>query len=87
MYQPLALQSFATGCLVQEQVYHTAAFSAHPNEVLLSAASAGLKVDSIALCYQIRTLNKTRLERDLGVLADISLRQAVLHAIRFQLEL
>jgi mRNA interferase MazF len=59
----------------------------YPNEVLLSAASAGLKVDSIALCYQIRTLDKTRLERDLGMLADISLRQAVLHAIRFQLEL
>jgi mRNA interferase MazF len=32
----------------------------YPNEVLLPAGSAGLTVDSIALCYQIRTLDKSR---------------------------
>ena len=45
----------------------------YPNEVLLFAGSAGLKVDSIALCYQIRTLDKSRLERDIGTLTDSSL--------------
>jgi mRNA interferase MazF len=44
-------------------------------------------VDSIALCYQIRTLDKSRLEEDMGELLDASLRQEVLEAIRFQLEL
>jgi mRNA interferase MazF len=59
----------------------------YPNEVLLPAGVAGLRVDSIALCYQIRTLDKSRLERDLGELTDASLRQEVLEAIRFQLEM
>jgi mRNA interferase MazF len=58
----------------------------YPNEVLLSAGVAGLKVDSIALCYQIRTLDKSRLEQDLGQLTDLDLRQEILEAIRFQLE-
>jgi len=59
----------------------------YPNEVLLPSGVAGLKVDSIALCYQIRTLDKSRLEQDLGELVDASLRQKVLEAIRFQLEM
>jgi mRNA interferase MazF len=58
----------------------------YPNEVLLPAGVAGLRVDSIALCYQIRTLDKSRLEQDLGELVDASLRQKILEAIRFQLE-
>jgi mRNA interferase MazF len=59
----------------------------YPNEVLLPASSGGLKVDSIALCYQIRTLDKSRLERQLGILTDESLRHAILDALRFQLEM
>ncbi len=59
----------------------------YPNEVLLPAGKAGLQVDSIALCYQIRTLDKSRLERDLGELADGNLQQQVIEAVRFQLEL
>ena len=59
----------------------------YPNEVLLPAGVAGLKVDSIALCYQIRTLDKSRLEQDLGHLVDERLRREILAAIRFQLEL
>jgi len=58
----------------------------YPNEVLLPAASVGLRMDSIALCYQIRTLDKSRLERDLGELVDVKLRQEILEAIRFQFE-
>ncbi len=59
----------------------------YPNEVLLPAAVAGLKINSIALCYQIRTLDKNRLERDFGELNDASLRQQILEAIRFQLDM
>lgn len=44
-------------------------------------------MDSIALCYQIRTLDKSRLERDLGELDDRDLQQAILEAIRFQLDM
>jgi mRNA interferase MazF len=59
----------------------------YPNEVLLPAGMAGLRVDSIALCYQIRTLDKERLEQDWGELDDWSLRQELREAIRFQLDL
>jgi mRNA interferase MazF len=59
----------------------------YPNEVLLAEGTAGLRVDSIALCYQIRTLDKSRLEQDLGELDDANLRRAILEAIRFQLDM
>jgi len=59
----------------------------YPNEVLLPAGTAGLRVDSVALCYQIRTLDKSRLERDTGELDDVNLRHAILAAIRFQLDI
>ncbi len=59
----------------------------YPNEVLLPAGAAGLRVDSIALCYQIRTLDKSRLEQDMGELTDAVLRQAIHDALRFQLEM
>jgi mRNA interferase MazF len=59
----------------------------YPNEVLLPAGIAGLKVDSIALCYQIRTLDKSRLERDFGELVEVNLRQRILDAVRFQFEM
>ena len=58
----------------------------YPNEVLLPSGVAGLKVDSIALCYQIRTLDKSRLEQDWGELDDLNLRQEIREAIRFQLD-
>lgn len=59
----------------------------YPNEVLLPAGVAGLSVDSIALCYQIRTLDKSRLERDLGEITQSDLKQRIMQALRFQLEL
>jgi len=61
--------------------------SIYPNEVLLPTSVAGLQVDSIALCYQIRTLDKSRLEQDLGELVEANLCQEILEAIRFQLDL
>ena len=59
----------------------------YPNEVLLPAGTAGLAVDSIVLCYQIRTLDKQRLARQIGVLDDLTLRTAIAEAVRFQLEI
>ena len=59
----------------------------YPNEVLLPAGTAGLRVASIALCYQIRTLDKSRLGRELGELDDVNLRREILKAIRFQLDI
>jgi mRNA interferase MazF len=47
----------------------------------------GLNSDSIALCYQIRTLDKSRLDRDLGELVEHKLRQKILEAIQFQLDM
>jgi len=41
----------------------------------LPANVVGLRVDSIALCYQIRTLDKSRLERDFGELLEAQLHQ------------
>jgi mRNA interferase MazF len=46
----------------------------YPNEVLLPAGTAGLRMDSIALCYQIRTLDKSRLGEELGELDDVDLQ-------------
>lgn len=59
----------------------------YPNEVLLPAGSGGLRVASIALCYQIRTLDKGRLEQDLGLVSDLALRHAILDALQFQLDM
>jgi len=59
----------------------------YPNEVLLPAGSGGLRVASIALCYQIRTLDKGRLEQDLGVVSDLALRHTILDALQFQLDM
>ena len=59
----------------------------YPNEALVPRGTAGLWADSIALCYQIRTIDKRRLERQLGELADTRIRRDVVDALRFQLEL
>ncbi len=59
----------------------------YPNEVLLPAGTAGLRVDSIALCYQIRTLDKSRLAQELGQVTDTRLQREILEAVRFQLEI
>ncbi len=59
----------------------------YPNEAMLPAGVAGLKVDSIALCYQIRTLDKSRLEQYWGEVENVNLRQQILEATRFQLDM
>ena len=57
----------------------------YPNEALISGGSSGLDVESIVLCYQIRTLDKRRLIKKLGLLTDREQRSQILAALRFQL--
>ena len=57
----------------------------YPNEVLLISGAAGLTEDSLALTYQIRTLDKRRLLRSYGKLDDPTLRGKILAALCFQL--
>ena len=57
----------------------------YPNEALIPAGTAGLDVESIVLCYQIRTLDKQRLTKNLGTLRDMKLRSEVVAGLRFQL--
>lgn len=57
----------------------------YPNEVLLPAGVANLKQESIVLCYQIRTLDKTRLHAYVGKIESAALQESILEAMRFQL--
>ena len=57
----------------------------YPNEAFLPANTGGLTLDSVALCYQIRTLGKRRLTRMFGVIADENIRQSIVDALHFQL--
>ena len=57
----------------------------YPNEALIPAGSAGLDLESIVLCYQIRTLDKRRLMKQLGMLDDSQRRAEIVLALRFQL--
>src|SRR5712692_3221588 len=57
----------------------------YPNEALVPAGIAGLDVESIVLCYQIRTLDKRRLMKQLGMLDDSQRRATIITALRFQL--
>ena len=59
----------------------------YPNEALLPAGTAGLTLESIVLCYQIRTLDKRRLGRLFGTLDDETLTQAIVDALTFQLDI
>jgi mRNA interferase MazF len=57
----------------------------YPNEAFLPANTGGLTLDSIALCYQIRTLDKRRITKMFGVVEEENTRQSILDALRFQL--
>jgi len=55
--------------------------------LVVSRESINQMMDSIALCYQIRTLDKSRLEEDVAELVDEELRQEIIEALRFQLDI
>jgi mRNA interferase MazF len=57
----------------------------YPNEAQIPAGRAGLDLESIVLCYQIRTVDKQRLVRHIGELDETKLRTEILAALRFQL--
>jgi mRNA interferase MazF len=59
----------------------------YPNEVLIPKGEANLTGDSIALCYQIRTLDKTRLKKEIGTLESEETKVEIKEALRFQLGL
>lgn len=55
-----------------------------PTVVLLAKGVAGLLQDSVALCHQITTLDRSKLEQQIGYFAEPELRAnelAVLNAI------
>ena len=57
----------------------------YPNEAFVSAEVGGLPHESIILCYQIRTLDKRRLIRDIGRIEDSDLQEDIIDALAFQL--
>jgi mRNA interferase MazF len=57
----------------------------YPNEVLIPANSFGMINESIVLCYQIRTLDKSRLTKQLNIIDDISIQNKIISALKFQL--
>jgi mRNA interferase MazF len=56
----------------------------YPNEAFLPATIGGLSLESIALCYQIRTVDKRRLTRMFGVIEDQNIKQSTFDALHFQ---
>jgi mRNA interferase MazF len=57
----------------------------YPNEVLLSAGINGLDKESIALCHQIRTIDKTRLSKKYGQVTSSEIQNQIIDAVCFQL--
>jgi mRNA interferase MazF len=57
----------------------------YANEVFLRRETAELVKDSIALCYQIRTIDKRRLIKKLGEIKDEKIKQEIINALSFQL--
>lgn len=57
------------------------------NEVLLPKGNASLDKDSIVLTYQIRTIDKSRLIKEIGTLEDEIIKDRILESLVFQLEL
>ncbi len=57
----------------------------YPNEVLISETESGLKKESIILCYQVRTLDKKRLSKQIGKIDDLLIQEKIIEALYFQL--
>ncbi len=60
---------------------------ARVGELLLSAGTSGLRVDSFALCFQTRALDKRRLGRRYGQITDEATREAVRNMLALCLDL
>jgi mRNA interferase MazF len=57
----------------------------YPNEVLIPNSRYGLEKESIALCHQIRTIDKKRLSKHYGHLSEKSFQKEIIDALKFQL--
>jgi mRNA interferase MazF len=55
-----------------------------PTTVNLPSGSGGLEKDSVALCHQITTLDKSKLQKKLGSLSDIEIKE-IEQSIKFAL--
>jgi mRNA interferase MazF len=59
----------------------------YPNEALIPIKDSGLKKESIALCHQIRTIDKKRLSKEYGSISKEEIKKEILDALSFQLGL
>ena len=57
----------------------------YPNETLIPGKKFGLDLDSIALCHQIRTIDKQRLSKRYGQISSKKIQMEVIEALSFQL--
>lgn len=57
------------------------------NEVFLPKGIANIDRDSIVLTYQIRTIDKSRLIKEIGTLEDEIIKDRILESLVYQLEL
>lgn len=57
----------------------------YPNEALVPEGKSGLEKESIALCHQIRTIDKRRLSIKYGHVSDKKIRSTIIESICFQL--
>ncbi len=59
----------------------------YSNEVLLSVGMGGVEKESIVLGYQIRTLDKKRLSKEIGRIDDLKLQESIINSLCFQLDI
>jgi len=59
----------------------------YANEVLINREDSKLDKDSLILCYQIRTVDKTRLIKKIGEIISEDIKQDIKDALAYQLGL
>jgi len=59
----------------------------YPNEFLLPSGIAGIKKESVVLCFQIRTLDKRRLIKKIGKISSAEMHKSILEALSFQFDI
>jgi len=64
---------------------HVKGSTVYPNEVLIPEGACGLPKSSIALCHQVRTIDKRRLSLQYGTLHRPRLRREVCEALAYHL--
>jgi len=57
----------------------------YPKEALIEANLFGLEIESIVLCHQIRTLDKSRLSNKFGEVSAVDKQNEIMESLCFQL--